>query len=87
MRFLSHGPIVRVEHNEVRSVMETVSGLLSAMRVLSKSDRLSFVQAVPLFRRPRRVSLVATRHAGCETSCRPRRVILWQLLCLVPLVS
>lgn len=44
--FLSHGPIVRVEDNEVRSVMEAPSGLLSAMRVLSRADRLSFVQAV-----------------------------------------
>ena len=75
MRFLSHGPIVRVEHNEARSVMETPSGLLSAMRVLSRADRLSFVQAVApcfaghdAFRWLRRVMPVARHLVGCAAS-------------------
>ena len=82
MRFLSHGPIVRVEHNEARSVVETLSGLLDAIRVLSKGDRLNFVQAVAprfvghdAFRWLRCVSLFAPRHAGRDALCQSRRVM------------
>lgn len=75
MRFLSHGPIVRVEGNEARSVVETLSGLLDAIRVLFRGGRLKFAQAV------------APYFAGHDASCSgERRVILRQPLRLVPLV-
>lgn len=85
MRFLSHGPIVRVEHNEARSVVETLSGLLDAIRVLFRGDWLNFVQAVAPrfvghdgFRWSRRVMPVAMRYAA--------RVLVRQPLRLMPLV-
>lgn len=75
MHFLPHGPIVRVESNEARSVVETPSGLLDAIHVLFRADRLSFVQAVApyfaghdAFRRLRDTSLVATRFVGRDAS-------------------
>ena len=76
-----------IEGNEARSVMETPSGLLGAMRVLFRGDRLSFAQAIApcfvghdAFRWSRRIMPVA-RHLVGE-----RRVMLRQPLRLVPLV-
>ena len=67
-----------IEGNEARSVMETLSGLLGAMRVWFRDDRLSFAQTVApyfagydAFRWSRRVMLV-------ETSCRSRHIMLWR---------
>ena len=75
MRFLSHGPIVRVEDNEARSVVETPSGLLDAIRVLFRGGRLNFAQAVALrfvghdaFRWSRRVMPVARHLVGRAAS-------------------
>ena len=66
--------VVFIEYNEARSVMETLSGLLGAMRVLSGGDRLSFAQAV------------APYFAGHDAFRWSRRVMLRQPLRLVPLV-
>ena len=70
-----------IEGNEARSVMETLIGLLGAMRVLFRDDRLSFAQAVAsyfsgydAFRWSRRIMPVA-RHLVGE-----RRVMLRQPL-------
>ena len=64
-----------IEGNEARSVMETPSGLLDAMRVLSGGDRLSFAQAVApcfaghdAFRWLRCVMPVARRLVGRDAS-------------------
>lgn len=58
-----------IEYNEARSVAETLSGLLGAMRVLFRGDRLSFAQAVVL------VSSATTRFAGRGALCRLRDIL------------
>lgn len=64
-----------IEGNEARSVMETLIGLLGAMRVLFRDDRLSFAQAVApyfagydAFRWSRRIMPVARRLVGRDAS-------------------
>lgn len=64
-----------IEGNEARSVMETLSGLLDAMRVLFGGDWLSFAQAVApyfagydAFRWSRRIMPVARRLVGRDAS-------------------
>lgn len=76
-----------IEGNEARSVMETLSGLLGAMRVLFRDDRLGFAQAIApcfvghdAFRWSRRIMPVARHLVG---EC---RVMLRQPFRLVPLV-
>ena len=94
MHFLSHGPIVRVEHNEARLVMETLSGLLDAICVLFRGGRLNFAQAAaPYFAgrdvlcRLRDILSVAPRHTGRDALCQSRRVMHRQPLRPVPLAA
>ena len=72
--------VVFIEDNEARSVMETLSGLLGAMRVLFRGDRLSFAQAVApyfagydAFRWSRCVMPVARHLVGRDASCSGER--------------
>ena len=67
--------VVFIEYNEVRSVVETLSGLLDAMRVWFRDDRLSFAQAVApyfagydAFRWSRRIMPVARHLVGRDAS-------------------
>lgn len=71
-----------IEGNEARSVMETLSGLLDAMRVLFRDDRLSFAQAVApcfvghdAFRWPHRIMPVARHLVGRDASCFGNRFV------------
>ena len=74
-----------IEGNEARSVMETLSGLLGAMRVLFRDDRLGFAQAIApcfvghdAFRWSRRIMPVARHLVARVALCFGNRSV-WHL--------